>query len=327
MEGSAPAARKGRWVWWALGVLLLTTGVVIVGASRWLVSSPSSREENASTRPTLPRRHELPQISGLKGQPAEAVGNAVEERKGVLPDWPIERTTGEKARQVSLAYLRRARDRIHAVPSYTATFRRQERIKGKLMPEQTLDMKVMHNPFSIYLRFVSPRKGKEALYVEGVRGSKVMAHNGDWTRKLIPLLEVDPDSPVALMDNRHPITEAGLENLIDRLVYYRELDVREGKGTISCDRVRDEQGKEWFRYMTEMPEPDGIRPFARVIVLICPELQMPLRIRNYEWPKGTQTGGEPVLVESYSYDDLKLDIRLSEADFDPRNPEYAFYTE
>ena len=69
-------------------------------------------------------------------------------------------------------------------------------------PEQTLAMKVRNRPFAIYLKFLAPKAGKEVVYAEGHHDNKVIAHNGDWTRKLVPRLAVAPDS--AARPGRHP---------------------------------------------------------------------------------------------------------------------------
>ena len=55
-------------------------------------------------------------------------------------------------------------------------------------------MKVRNRPFAIYLKFLAPKAGKEVVYAEGHHDNKVIAHNGDWTRKLVPRLAVAPDS-------------------------------------------------------------------------------------------------------------------------------------
>jgi hypothetical protein len=294
--------------------------LAIVATARWLIS-PGSAGKGLPELPPLPDRSGPPTIGA-----ADLVGSPETQANKPLPPWPTETTTGDRARAITLAYLTRAKQIIDKIPSYSATLRRRESINGKFGPEQTLLLKARHNPFSIYLQFLAPKKGKEALYVEGERDGKVMAHNGDWTRRLIPLLEVDPTSPLAMKDNRHPITDAGLEKLVNRLLYFRQLDIRDNQGSVTCDRVVDEVGKEWYRYITLLPEPDGLRPFHRVDVYLCPEIGLPLRIRNYEWPASDSPSNEPVLVETYAYDDLNLDAGLSSADFDPHNPEYAFYT-
>ncbi len=62
--------------------------------------------------------------------------------------------------------------------------------------------------------------------------------------------------------------------------------------------------------------------FHKVRVYIDRELGVPIRFEAYDWPK--HPGAAPELVEEYSYLDLKLNVGLSEHDFDPNNKAYSF---
>ena len=47
------------------------------------------------------------------------------------------------------------------------TFRKQERIKGRLLPEQTYEIKVRHRPFAIYMKSVLPVSGASSSSPRG----------------------------------------------------------------------------------------------------------------------------------------------------------------
>ena len=49
---------------------------------------------------------------------------------------------------------------------------------------------------------------------------------------------------------------------------------------------------------------------------------MPIHYEAYDWP--AQTGGEPVLLESYTYSDLKFNVDLKDEDFHYDNSAYSF---
>ncbi len=40
---------------------------------------------------------------------------------------------------------------------------------------------------------------------------------------------------------------------------------------------------------------------------------------------GNQPGGQPQLLEEYTYLNVKLNVGLTDADFDDKNPEYNFH--
>ena len=49
---------------------------------------------------------------------------------------------------------------------------------------------------------------------------------------------------------------------------------------------------------------------------------MPIRYAAWTWPPtGTDT---PVLEEEYNYRDIRLNVGLTDRDFDPDNPTYNF---
>jgi hypothetical protein len=237
--------------------------------------------------------------------------------------WPEGRLEGREAKELLLEIVEEAQRRLDRVETYTATFRKQERVAGKLLPEQTMAMKVRNRPFAIYFKFLAPKPGKEVIYAEGHNSNKVLAHNGDWTRRLVPRLAVDPTSVTAMAENRHPITDAGLSNLARKLVAFRKLDLEDPEAATILDHITGPDGRPWDRATHTHPSQNPQRPFARVEVLFDPKTLLPLQISSYDWPS-LGDKGEFLLAERYAYDDLVLDAPLQAIDFDPANPAYAF---
>ncbi len=237
--------------------------------------------------------------------------------------WPTEALDGEPAKRLLLDILLAVQKRLDAVECYTATLRRRERIGGKLGEEQTLELKVRHHPFAIYLKFQHPEAGREIVYAEGRYDNHLIAHAGGLSRALIPRLKVPPTSRLALAGNRHPVTEAGLSNLTAKLIHFRRMDLHDPEASTILDRVTDAEGRSWLRSVHNHPNRHSDRPFAYVEVLYHPETMIPLRISSYDWPEPGDSG-ELKLAERYFYDDLKLDAVLTDLDFDPANPSYAF---
>ena len=62
--------------------------------------------------------------------------------------------------------------------------------------------------------------------------------------------------------------------------------------------------------------------FYRAEIFIDRELNVPIRYAAWTWPPtGTDT---PVLEEEYNYRDIRLNVGLTDRDFDPDNPTYNF---
>ena len=237
--------------------------------------------------------------------------------------WPEGRMEGDQAKTLLLASALRSVDELGRVKTYTATLQKHERIGGTLGPVQTLAMKVRNQPFAIYLKFLAPKEGKEVVYAEGHHENKLVAHNGDWTRRLIPRLAVPLDSPLALADSRHPVTEAGLLALAKKLVVYRQMDIGDPDATTIIDRTTTPDGRPALRSVHTHTNPLANRPFIRVEILYDPATQYPIRIDSFDWPGPGHVGGLD-LAESFYYTDIKPNTPLTDLDFDPKNPAYAF---
>lgn len=300
------SVRVRRRRWWLPVSLILPAGLAL--GSWWLTEPLTDRGAPPGWVPPPPVLEEV-----ATPEPGER-----------SPVWPEGRTAGVRAKTVALEVLLAAAARLSRVEDYTATFRKQERIKGKLGPVQTLEMKVRHKPFAIYFKFLSPKDGSEVVYAEGHHDNKLIAHSSGVARFLVPRLAVPPDHPLALADSRHPVTEAGLANLTAKLIRFRRLDLNDPEAETVLDRTRDADGREWLRSVHTHPNHHPERPFARVEVLYDPESFFPMDIRSYDWPPPGHTG-DLLLAEHYHYENLNLDAALTAQDFDPANPAYAFH--
>lgn len=264
--------------------------------------------------------------SAVEARPLESPGEkAVQcaEQKLESLEWPQTTLEGDEATKLLLRSLQAARQRLEASAGYTATMRRQERINGQLGPEQTMAMKVKHHPFAIYLKFLKPDAGREVVYAKGRYDDDVIAHPGGFGRAFLPRLKVAPDSSLAMAGNRHPVTDAGLLNLTNKLIWFRKLDLTDDEAETVLDRVTDSDGRHWLRSVHTHPHKNPDRPFMYIEVLYDPETKIPMRISSYAWPEPGDDG-ERKLAERYEYDVLDLDAPLTDLDFDPANPEYEF---
>jgi hypothetical protein len=57
-------------------------------------------------------------------------------------------------------------------------------------------------------------------------------------------------------------------------------------------------------------------------ISIDKELNLPIRFEAYDWP--ARPGHEPLLMEEYTYSNLRLNVGLKERDFDPNNTQYSY---
>lgn len=212
--------------------------------------------------------------------------------------------------------------RYQQVRDYTCTFYKRERIDNELQAFNVMQMKARTRPFSVYFRFTQPYSGREAIYVHGRNANKVVVHDVGLNKVLAGTLELDTRSRRAMDGNRHPITEAGLGNLIETVARRWAVEMQPGETQVKitpnvkvgdrvCTMIESTHPRRSPNYM-----------FRTAKVYVDSELNLPIRFEAYDWPH--RAGGAPVLMEEYTYTNLRLNVGLSERDFDPSNASYSF---
>lgn len=222
-----------------------------------------------------------------------------------------------------IRWAEKERPNVVAIQDYTATMQKQESINGTVMEAQVMEVKVRHQPFSVYIKFLLPRKknGQQAIYVKGQNDNKLIAH-GVGAQKLFGTQKLDPEGFLAMQDNKYPITEMGILNLIDKLLEVGYRDSKVGECTVTYTPDVKLSGRECtlIQVIHPVPRPHFMFNVARIFV--DKEFNLPVRYESYEWPRKESEG--PRLLEAYTYANLKINPGLTDADFDPANPAYNF---
>jgi hypothetical protein len=105
-------------------------------------------------------------------------------------------------------WLSEAEAAYDKVTSYTAIFHKQQRVAGKLLPEETIVLK-FRKPSALYMKWIrEPYEGSELLYEEGRNEDRVRAHRGGILRFVTRNL--DPRDPGLMAGNLRPVTVRGL---------------------------------------------------------------------------------------------------------------------
>ncbi len=195
------------------------------------------------------------------------------------------------------------------VTSYTAVFHKQQRVAGKLLPEETILLK-WKKPSSLYLSWIKgPYAGSELIYAQGWNQNRIRAHRGGLLRFVTRNL--DPRDPQLMKDNLRPVTDIGIGNLVKAVAAKIREAIRANDLVFSGHGEETVYGRKTqvFEVVTQY---DG----RRLVINQDVENKILIRIRIYD--QADQ------LVENYAYERLNLDARLTAADFDPKNPEYRF---
>lgn len=229
--------------------------------------------------------------------------------------------------------LNLARERIQHirenVRDFTCVLVKRERINGQLRDYEYLATKVRRQrrsddqiavPFAVYIKFLGPTKirGRQALYVQGENEGKMLVRNGG-SRFNYVTLKLDPTSAAALRESRYPITELGLDAFTERLIDYTLSDIRnDPAGENSVLKFFHEASvddRPCLHIQVVHPERHEDVSYHMANIYIDNELQMPIRVETYDWPK--EDGDPLVLQEEFTFTRLKLNVGLTDTDFSP----------
>lgn len=220
-----------------------------------------------------------------------------------------------------LKLARAGLDALEDVRDYEAVLTKQERI-GKRLVTQQVEIKVRHQPFSVYLKFRKPFAGREVLFVQGQNNNKILAHEGSGLSSLIGTVTLPVNSSEAMKGNRYPITMIGLENMLSTLMKQWEFETQYGEcdakyypnaklGNIECRVVE-----------TSHPTPRKQFLYKTTRLYLDKETNLPIRSECYGFP--VRKGDKPPLLEEYTYSNLRINVNLTDLDFDRKNPAYRF---
>ena len=220
------------------------------------------------------------------------------------------------------ALLADCKARFAPIQDYTCTFYKRERMDGKLSVANVMTMKARTRPQSVYFKFVAPNAGREVIYVAGKNKNKIVAHEAGLTKVLAGTLHLDPTGDMAMGENRHPITEAGIGFMIDKVATRWKVDLaRPGTQVVIHPQARvGDRPCTMVEEIHPRHVPDLL--FSKVRIYLDHDLGLPIRYEGYGWPDRPGTEGE--LVEEYTFMNLRVNVGLKDRDFDPGNSLYSY---
>ncbi|WP_437205721.1 DUF1571 domain-containing protein [Planctomicrobium sp. SH664] len=221
----------------------------------------------------------------------------------------------------AIEHVRKSLDVLKQVKDYEATLVKREIVNGQ-DSSQTMQLRLRHEPFSLYLKFEQPNAGREILFVHGQNQNQVLAHEGSGLASLVGTVSLPLNDPRITGENRHALTDIGMKRLLELLIAQWELESKYGEidvqfypdaklGNASCEVIQ-----------VTHPRPRNQFPYARTMLFLEKNSRLPLRLQNYAFPR--QPGQPEPLAEDYMYYGIKLNVGLTDGDFDRRNPRYSF---
>ena len=221
------------------------------------------------------------------------------------------------------------------IVDFTATIVKRERFKGTLGNFEYMAAKIRNHkeqdgvvtqPLSVYLNFLKPDniKGREVIWVEGQNNGKLRAHEGGLLGRTLPSVWLDPHGALAMRGQLHPINEIGIENLVVKLIERGEQEKQYGECQVEFIKGTSINKVPCTLLKVSHPIQRDHFEFYEAHIFIDDKTKVPLRYAAYHWPT---TPGDPKtmqVLEEYTYLDMKLNVGLTDADFDSENPNYGF---
>ena len=207
-----------------------------------------------------------------------------------------------------------------AVKDFEAAFSKRDVIKGRVFAH-TMTVKYRAEPFSVYMRFAEPHEGREVIYVQGKNDDKLLVHETGLIG-LVGTITVDPLSPKAMSESRHPITNMGLKPLTEGVIKQWENELKYGEIDVKYYPNAKVRGMECRVIESSHPRPRRQFPFQKTRLFIDKATNLPVRVEQYGFP--AMAGQQPTLLEEYTYWNIRANVGLTDQDFDAENPNYGF---
>jgi hypothetical protein len=209
-------------------------------------------------------------------------------------------SVGEILKKCNVSYAK--------VNDYTCFLHRKDLVRGVLKEHTTVLFK-FKKPGRYYMKWEKDKI--EAIYAEGKYKNNMVIHGG----LLFKFVSIAVKPEAALKYNRHTIREADIGHVLTLFEtnYNKALKNKDAAIVLEEEEVLD--GRSTWRFKAVFPE--GRDYYGHIVYIhIDKELSLPIKIAAYGWK------GE--LLEQYYYENLKVNVGLTEDEFDVNNAKYLF---
>jgi len=213
-----------------------------------------------------------------------------------------------------LKLLLDSRDACKKITNYTCTCTKREFLRGKLRKMEVMFLKFRQKPLSIYAKWIGKEhKGREAIYVRGKNGGKVVGH--EYLGPLNISVTMDVRGSQAKRNARRPITEVGMINAMRAFIRHVEMGKQNRECRLQYMGMETLDGRP-VHVIVRILEKGPDYPAYLTFLYIDKERLLPVKCVGYDW--------DYKLLWVYTNADLKLNVGLTDKDFDPGNKEYHY---
>jgi len=199
------------------------------------------------------------------------------------------------------------------VTDYSCTLIKQERLNGRLLPEQQIKVKYVDSPFSVAMTWVkNPGKADRAIYVEGkYDGNMLIRPAASWLRMIRPQVRRLPNGKDAQKATLRSIDMFGFRNGLVNLLKIYSLADKAGELAMEFGGYSTVAGKKCIVIVRHLPATDPAYPNKITEIHIDIERLLPICVKGIGW--------DDELLCNYIYKDLRFNVGLGAKDFLPEN--------
>jgi hypothetical protein len=202
---------------------------------------------------------------------------------------------------------------------YTCTFSKEERINGKMMPLQIVDVTFRQAPYSVAMKWrthdeqgeaLTMPRGDRALYIEGRWKNQMLIRPTDGFLQFLTGGQVlrDPTDRDVMKATLRPISAFGFERSLQNLLKVYRQAADSGDLTFSFSGAAKIGGRDVLVLQRELPAKKDY-PAAATVIYIDRQYLVPVMVEGYDWD------GQKFCT--YMFKDIKFNLNLPEDRFAP----------
>jgi hypothetical protein len=219
-----------------------------------------------------------------------------------------------------LGFLRSALQRYQkSISDYTCTFTKQERIRGKLGPEQQIQVRFREMPFSVLMEWThNPDQARRVLYVQGQwqnddgEDLAKVEPQGAIARLLVRSVALPISGPAAKAQSRRTIDQFGFGNALKLIIDYASLAIASGKGSLVYEGIGQIDGRTTWIFKRTLPYAADGGPWPDRVLIVHIDREWLLPLACYTFADDAQR----TVLARYEFSGVHLNTGLTSADFD-----------
>lgn len=214
--------------------------------------------------------------------------------------------------------LTKAKESYNKLKDYTAVIHKEIYEDGEQIKDESTIIK-FQKPFKVYLKWLSGKnKGTQLLFVDGEYDNKMIIRKGGGFLKIFGTMEMDPDGFWMKKFTKHSIWEVGFGGIIDRSYNAFRTAIEDNQVSAAQVTTAEIEGRPAYKLvlvMTDDGKDEGY--YCRSsIQYYDTQSHLPVKVTFWLWEEDT--------AEILTFNDIKLNVKLSPEAFDRENEEYHF---